>query len=234
MPAVMAGTWDELRASIEAVCHVAPVIQIDVMDGVFVPPISFPYALTADEELTMQEIPTLPEQDTTLYEVHLMVANPACVVERFVRAGAKRVVFHCESFTTCEGAGAFVAELRAQSVEPVASLLLDTPLEAVTPLLDDGSINAVQVMSIAEIGYQGHAFDERAVERIRTLHERYPKARLSIDGGIKEDTLAMLARSGVTLFGVGSAIMHAADPAHTYTQLQHKLDAICTTSSDRG
>ncbi len=214
----MATTWEELTHALEPLTAVVDAVQIDVMDGVFVPSCSFPYRVT-DGELTVADVPTLPAADTVLYEIHLMVQNPAVVAEHFVAAGARRIIFHVESFATPEEAIDFAATLRQQDVAVGVSLMLDTSIESVVPLIESGHIESVQVMSIAEIGYQGHAFDERALDRIRTLTEQYPQLTIAADGGITETILPELMRVGVQRVGIGSAIMQANDPVASYEHL---------------
>ena len=99
--------------------------------------------------------------------------------------------------------------------------MLDTPLDVRTPLIESGTIDVVQVMSIARIGYQGEAFDDRALMRIRTLKTRYPHVMISVDGGINEETIGECVFAGADVCSVGSVLAGAENPQEAYDALMH-------------
>tara|TARA_B100000745_G_scaffold209345_1_gene138443 strand:+ start:17418 stop:18128 length:711 start_codon:yes stop_codon:yes gene_type:complete len=217
-PAVMADEWSSLTEQIDVIADVATHIQIDVMDGQLVPPFSFPYNKTT---LDTQQ---LPHTDSIQFAAHLMVQHPQEVGLRFIHAGVQRVVAQIEGFRTGEVARV-CDEWKLAGAEVMLSIMLDTPLDQVTDFVEAGVVDAVQVMSIAQIGYQGRAFDERALIRIRELRERYADVIIAVDGGVGEHNLKRLFDAGATVFGVGSAIMKADDPRQTLAHLQNLLDS---------
>jgi len=218
VPAIMADEWDSLTDQIELVAKGATKIQIDVMDGHLVPSFSFPYNKTI---LDGQRIPLT---DSIYFEVHLMVQHPHEVGLRFIAAGANSIVAQIEGFRDGEASRVF-NEWKEMGADTGVSLLLDTPLEQVTDLIESGDVSVVQVMSIARIGYQGEEFDERALVRIAQLRSRYPDVIIAVDGGVNEKTLEALLDAGANSFGVGSAIMKASDPGQALESLQQLLES---------
>lgn len=214
MPALMAGDWKTLLAKIDAVRDVARVVQVDVMDGVFVSPRSFPYT-----EISLN-VSAFPYGDILFYEVHLMVQDPQDIGSTFIRAGAKRIIGHIESFDSVDAARRCLRHWRAEGVQAGISLLINTPLAAITPLIESGDVDVVQVMSIAEIGYQGHPFDERAIERVRALRKQYPELTISVDGGVSKENARTLVDAGADILCVGSAILKSKNPHKAYAELE--------------
>lgn len=213
-PALMASEWDSLAAQIELIAGAATHAQIDVMDGRLVPSQSFPYNATSFEGRT------LPHTDSIFFEVHLMVQDPEDIGHQFITAGVRRVIAQIEGFRDKDDALRVSQAWKATGAEVGVSLLLDTPLEEVAPLIDSGAVSVVQVMSIARIGYQGEAFDERALVRIAELRERYPDVTISVDGGVNANTIAALRNAGANMFGIGSAIMKTDNPKESLMHLQ--------------
>lgn len=218
-PAIIADEWDSLVAQIEQVHSAAERIQIDVMDGQLVPSFSFPY------NKTMLANQTLPHANDIHFEAHLMVQHPQEVGIRFIHAGARSIIAQIEGFRVGEASRVYNIWKEAGAVETGVSLMLDTPIEHVYPLIENGDVALVQVMSIARIGFQGEAFDSRALMRIQELKERYPNVTIAVDGGVSADNLETLLDAGATQFGIGSAIMRAENPSEALTQLQRSLDA---------
>jgi len=218
-PAIMADEWDLLIAQIESISGIATNVQIDVMDGNLVPPVSFPYNQTTLEDKGF------PHTDSIEYEVHLMVHRPQLVGHQFIDAGAKRIVAQIEGFKEREASKVF-QEWKDASVETGVSILLDTPIENIAELIEEEAVSFVQIMSIAQIGYQGNPFDERTFVRIEELRELYPEIIIAVDGGVSEDNIEALVRAGANRFGVGSAIMKATDPAEAYKNFDAILKGI--------
>lgn len=217
-PAIMADEWESLVAHIESIADVATHVQIDVMDGHLVPSISFPY------NKTFLEDQRLPHADTISFSAHLMVQHPQEVGHRFIDAGVRRIVAQIEGFREGE-VSRVCEEWKQRGVQTGISLLLDTALEDIEPLVESEVVSIVQVMSIARIGYQGEPFDERALVRIAQLRRKYPDVTIAVDGGVNEETLEPLLDAGANLFGVGSAIMKAEEPEQAYTHLSNLLES---------
>ena len=216
VPAIMADEWDELNAHLAVVAPFADVVQIDVMDGHLVPSFSFPY------NKTILDGRPLPHENI-FYEVHLMVQHPHEVGERFIAAGAKRVIAQIEGFRTGEAEKVFEA-WKEEGAEVGVSIMLKTPLQQVEELLERKVVSHVQVMSIERVGFQGGAFDERALVRIKELRASFPDVTLSVDGGIRENAIESVFKAGANYVGVGSAIMGTQNPDKAYATLQKLVE----------
>lgn len=217
-PAIMADEWDVLVSQIERIACVASRVQIDVMDGHLVPSFSFPYNKTI---LSNQQ---LPYWDKIAFDVHLMVQHPQEVGNRFIDAGATCITAQIEGFRAGEAQHVY-DEWKGRGMQVGVSLLLDTPLADIKDLIESKTVSLVQVMSIARIGYQGEAFDARAISRVRTLREQYPDVTIAVDGGVNAETIPALLEAGADIFNVGSAVVKTNNPEQNITQLQTLLDS---------
>ena len=187
--------------------------HIDADDGILTPLICWPYVSkgifdTFDLSAT-QGLET---------EVHLMVQDPREIGRRFARAGARAVFGHVETFRDVGDAKQTLDSWKAEGArETGMAILLGTPLEileGLAPLCD-----FLCLMSSAQIGAQGAQFDPKVIERIKTVHSRYPELQLEVDIGVSEKTIGDLARAGATRFAAGSVLAKAPDPAAAYEHL---------------
>ncbi len=185
----------------------APFVQIDIMDGVFVPAVS----MTAED---------LRQQDIRFeWEAHLMVAHPLLHLEAFKCAGAGRVVFHVESVDEAEQ-----VVLRARSLGLGVGVALNppTPVAAVESLLP--SVDCVLLMTVYPGSY-GAPFVPEVMEKVSQVRALCPCIEVGVDGGIKEANLLEVAGYGVDTICVGSAIFARPDPADSYARLVELLRA---------
>ena len=213
--------WTELSWRSGLIAQFAPHVQLDIDDGKFAPEISWPFR--SGQEAELQKMAegslSLPHTDKLLYEVHLMVEEPLQIGKALARGGASRIIGHIEGFADKrEAIFALEAWKGARASEVGLAVLLDTPLPVVEPLLPECDV--VQLMSIAQLGYQGAPFEKRVVPRIEELHTKYPHLIIEVDGGVSERNIAELVRAGASRFGVGSAIMKADDPKTAYEHLK--------------
>ena len=209
----------ELSRRSEAFAEYATCVQLDIADGAFVPATSWPYGEGQMHELRALAGEGLPYADNLSYEIHIMAEEPKDIGVAFAQAGAARIIGHVESFSDSEEARSALSAWRVSSAREVGlALLLDTPLPVIEPLLQ--ACDFVQVMSIAQLGYQGAQFEPRVFDRIGEIRATYPNLIVEIDGGVSEKNIAELARAGATRFGVGSAISKAADPKAAYEMLK--------------
>ncbi len=219
----------ELARRSEAFAKFAQWVQLDIDDGVFAPEISWPYqsgqwaeleemAASGFGKLTASA-KALPYSVTLKYEAHLMVDDPLRIGELLARVGCERVLAHIEAFGKPQGAkDAFLAWKSAGAKETGLAILIDTPLSALDALVP--VCDAVQIMSIAKLGYQGASFDSRAIGRIKELRAKYPELTIEVDGGVSEANIAELVQAGARRFGVGSAISRSNDPASAYARIK--------------
>jgi ribulose-phosphate 3-epimerase len=233
IPAVMPDSLGDLSArATNALAWGALSVQVDIMDGDFVPNTSWPYTEGGLQELESLRVgDVLPEG--LAYEAHLMVRDPKEVGLRCIKAGFGRIVAHIESFSDDAHAHRLCEEWRRAGAEEIGiALLLATPTETLEKVVEENIIEYIQVMGIAEIGFQGHVFDERTYARIAELHEKYPQLRIAVDGGVSEQNIAGLVGSGATRLVVGSAIAKAENPAETYRAITEAARVGVVTQND--
>ena len=179
----------------------ADVIHVDVMDGHFVPNISIGVPVVA----SLHKATRLP------LDVHLMIERPEEYIERFVKAGANRVLIHQEATVHLDRALTMIRELGAQAGVAINPA---TPVATLTDVFE--KVDTVLVMSVNP-GFGGQKFIPGAIEKIRQLNQwraRYNGAfRIEVDGGVDAENTAELARAGANTFVAGTSIFHAPDPA---------------------
>ena len=168
-------------------------LHVDVMDGHFVPNVTF----------GPQTVTDLRSKCGLFLDVHLMVTNPASLTESFVRAGADLISAHVETGVTI---GRTLEAVRKHDCLAGIALNPDTPAEEVRPYL--GEVDLVLVMTVVP-GFGGQAFREDVVEKINVLH-RWREIgrhdfRLEVDGGVNPDTAKLCQDAGADVFVAGTA-----------------------------
>ncbi|MEZ4195151.1 MAG: hypothetical protein R3B53_02005 [Candidatus Paceibacterota bacterium] len=211
VPAVIPKSLAHAREVISTLTF-SPEIHVDVVDGKFVPFISWPYTPAGEPS----EVRDLTDQFTL--EVDLMVEDPVVAGRQWAKAGADMLVFHIEN-TTPEELADFATQY---SGSIIISALNSTPLSNLEPYLEwtDG----IQLMGIAEIGTQGQAFDERVLDRIVSLKQVYPALPITIDGSVNAETIVRLKEAGADRFICGSAIVGATDPYLAHQNLSKLIN----------
>ncbi|WP_170007012.1 ribulose-phosphate 3-epimerase [Bacillus fonticola] len=183
-------------------------IHVDVMDGHFVPNLSFgPPVIEAIRPLT-----ALP------LDVHLMINNPDDYLETYAKAGADLISVHAE---VCPHLHRTIQHIHQLEVKAGVVLNPATPVSVIEPVLD--MVDLVLVMSVNP-GFGGQQFLPLALEKIREL-SRLKEGKgfsyeIEVDGGVNEETAGACAAAGATVLVSGSAIMKATDRAETIKQLR--------------
>ena len=174
----------------------AGILHLDVMDGHFVPNISFGIPVVE----AIRRVTDLP------LDVHLMIANPAQYVRRFREAGADLLTIHIEVVPQPEG---LIEEIHSLGAAAGISLNPPTPLSAVEPYVDQCEL--ILVMSVMP-GFGGQAFQPAVLSKVRRLRELADhRLIVSIDGGINLETVGQCAAAGAHLFVAGSALFSQDD-----------------------
>ena len=206
VPAFIPNSATEARAILTALSFTNEV-HLDVVDGEFVPFVSWPLAPQGDPG----EVKALTDRFTL--EVDLMVSDPIPLAERFVASGADIIVFHVETISP----SALKRFADNNPVSVVVSLHNQTDLKILSEYraFTDG----VQLMGIAQIGSQGQPFDARVLERIVQIKHQYPDWLVSVDGSVKRETIPSLVEAGAERLICGSAIVKAPDPEKAYRSL---------------
>ncbi|MFN0151122.1 MAG: ribulose-phosphate 3-epimerase [bacterium] len=203
-PSVLAADFARLG---EEIARVEPfgvrTFHLDVMDGRFVPNISFgPFIVEAINRLT-----------TARLETHLMVAAPEHLLEAFASAGSDQIAVHVEPRAVID-VGAALARIRALGVDAALALNPETPVESVFPHLE--GVAQILVMSVSP-GFGGQAFIPSALAKIESLArvraERGLGFRIGVDGGVNPVTGPQCVAAGADLLVAGTAVFRAPDPA---------------------
>ena len=176
-------------------------LHLDVMDGHFVPNLSFSPAAA---ELCRKLLPAGVELNA-----HLMMTNPDRYAGRFAEAGADTVQFHLE-LRDGLNVRALAADLHARKARVGLALNPETPAEAALPFLD--CADEILCMTVHP-GYGGQAFIADVLPKIRALRGRAPALDIMVDGGVNGETAALAAEAGANAFVAGSYLFAQADMA---------------------
>lgn len=182
---------EQIRTVEEAGIHI---LHIDVMDGKFVPSISF----------GMPVIASIRKESRLFFDVHLMIEEPARYFSDFVEAGADGITIHVEACRDFEGT---LAQLKEFPVKKAVSIKPDTPVAAVEKYLDQ--LDMILVMSV-EPGFGGQKMISSTLTKIEQLDrirkERGLSYQIEIDGGVNRENLALVAECGTDIAVAGTAV----------------------------
>lgn len=175
-------------------------IHIDVMDGVFVPNISFGFPV----------LKSIRRASSKFLDVHLMIVEPERYITRFAEAGADMITFHLEA---TERVGECIALARKAGVKVGLSVRPATPVAELERWLPE--VDMVLIMSV-EPGFGGQSFMPIAVDKVRELRamadQVHPSLIIEVDGGISAGNAALLFDAGVEVLVAGSSVFGAEDP----------------------
>lgn len=176
-------------------------VQIDIMDGKFVPSRSITWEQAADIKTTIS------------WEVHLMVEQPETQLSGFKKAGARRAIFHFEATPDPEKV---ITSARKLGLEVGIAVNPETTVQQIRSLVDQ--VDSVLFLSVHP-GFYGAKFIPEVLDKISELRQAQPEIEISIDGGIKESNIARIAKSGVNTICVGSAVFLQPEPGEAYRKL---------------
>lgn len=207
-PSILSADFGNLERDIKMIDRSeAEWVHIDVMDGVFVPNISFGFPL----------MKPIRKATAKVLDVHLMIVEPERYVKRFVEAGADYVTFHLEA---CVDPRAAIAEIKAAGAKAGVSIKPATPVEAVFDYLDE--LDMVLVMSV-EPGFGGQSFMPDSLDKVRALHreidEKGYNCLIEIDGGISASNAREVFDAGVNVIVAGSSVFNAENQEQAITDI---------------
>lgn len=204
VPAIIPKSLEHLRETLDLV-QFSKEVQIDLVDGVFVKQVSWPY------EPAGMPIAIKHAASAFTLEVDLMVSEPLKAAAAWIEAGADMIVFHIETLSVEEFV-AFVNKYRRISFG--VSMHGDTTLDQLKEYVTYADY--VQLMGIAEIGAQGQDFDETVIEKIAALRHEFPDMDIAVDGSVNMDTIKRLHDAGATRFIAGSAVVLQDNPEEAH------------------
>lgn len=211
-PSILSADFAALGTDVRKVAN-ADLIHVDVMDGHFVPNLTFGPAVTAAVNGVTQQF----------LDIHLMIDQPERWLPTYAKAGGDRLVFHVEATGDHMAA---VRQAHELGVEAGIAIKPGTPIEPYLDGLDE--IEEVLIMSV-EPGFGGQAFMPEVLSKVRVVREAIESAGLKtlvgIDGGIAEATIARAAEAGVDSFVAGSAVFGSGDPAAAVDTLRRLAQA---------
>jgi ribulose-phosphate 3-epimerase len=209
-PSILAADFANLQRDIEMLNNSsAEFIHVDIMDGMFVPNISF--GIPVCEAIYRHAKKPL--------DVHLMIEQPDRYLEAFRKAGASILTVHYEA---CPHLHRTVQHIRELGASPGVALNPHTPVELLSEILPDLSL--VLIMSVNP-GFGGQKFIENTYQKIARLdairRQKGYTFRIEVDGGVNTDNAGLLAREGADILVAGSFVFGSADPVQTIEDLQN-------------
>ncbi|MBE6321645.1 MAG: ribulose-phosphate 3-epimerase [Paludibacteraceae bacterium] len=200
-PSLLSADFGRLNEEIEMLnASEADWIHVDVMDGVFVPNISFGFPVMS----------TLKQKSYKPLDVHLMIVDPDRYVKRFKEAGADILNVHYEA---CTHLHRTIQSIKAEHMKAAVTLNPHTPVSVLEDII--GDLDMVLLMSVNP-GYGGQKFIEHTYEKVSRLKELVEKSGsdclIEIDGGVNAQNAVLLKNAGADAVVAGSSIFGAADP----------------------
>jgi len=195
-PSILAADFSKLGDDINAaVAAGAPMIHLDVMDGMFVPNISFGVPI----------IESVRKITDAILDVHLMIEEPIRYLDSFCVAGADIITVHYEA---CEDVNATLSKVKSLGVKVGLSISPDTPVDVLKPFFD--MIDMVLIMSVYP-GFGGQKFIEASLEKVQAVREMANELEkealwIEVDGGIGEDNIIKVMEAGANVFVAGSSV----------------------------
>lgn len=193
-PSILSANFQKLQEEVASVEPYSDWLQVDVMDGHFVPNLSFgaPVTKWIDTKLPL--------------DIHLMVSNPEERIEEFLEIGASHITFHAEATDNTDTREAIIAAV--QNVDATVGIAInpDTPLEEVDDVIDQ--VDLLLVMSVHP-GFGGQSFIEDVLEKVRAARALHPELMIQMDGGVDDRTAPLCRDAGANNLVSGSFIFES-------------------------
>ena len=234
IPAVLPKNYEDLKNKISLVRGAAPVVQIDICDGRFVPSTTWPFLGDGrlDEHFVgiQNDREGLPFWEDIDFELDLMTLDAVENFDVYLKLGPRRMIFHLDAVAKSSKAGSpddsqsesFRGDLQEfkefiegmdfyvrEATEIGIAASLDVDADKVIGFLS--IVDFVQVMGIERVGFQAQDFDERALDYVKTLREKNKDVPIAVDGGVNLETAEKIIAAGASRLCIGSAIFKTDD-----------------------
>ena len=199
-PSILSADFAILGAEVENIKNAgAEMAHVDVMDGMFVPNMSFAFPI----------IESLKKASDIFLDVHLMIEKPERYIDRFIDSGADLITFHLEATDVPDECFDMI---KKRGIKASVSIKPNTPVEAVFPYLD--RCDMVLVMTV-EPGYGGQKLIPFCLDKVKALRDEISKRGLNVDiqvdGGINDKTAPDAVKAGANVLVAGSAVFNCKD-----------------------
>lgn len=209
-PSLLSADFLELGKDVAMLNKNADIIHLDIMDGTFVPNISFGFSVV-EPVAKAAKIPC---------DAHFMVTNPEKWVERCAAAGVSMMSFHLEA--AGRKTRAILRDIRAHGMKAGLAINPDVPVEKLFPYIGDADY--FLIMSVFA-GFGGQKFIYESLDRVWELRQMLSRRRngalIEVDGGVSEGNAAALAEAGAQILVAGSSVFRSEDPAKTISALRN-------------
>ena len=200
-PSMLSADFLHLEKDVEMVNRYADIFHLDIMDGVFVPNLSYGFPI----------VEAIARRAEKPMDVHLMIVQPERYVDRFAAIGANMISFHLNA---SENPSAVLAQIRKHGVGAGLVINPDIPVEELYPYLKE--CDFVMLMGVYA-GFGGQKYMPETTQRLRSLKNEIVRqgldVKIEVDGGVTPENVSEIVGAGVDIVVAGSAVFKASDPS---------------------